>query len=182
MKYLSAFLCLFIMTASSVARAASDEWEDLFQELNKPDAQSAKQGQGDEPAKATEEPLTFAKPAESSTPQIQPADPTPVRSSSPQPELTPDVKALLAEDEPAAMDSEPADIAEAPAPVSPRRMEQKPLTQSEAGNLVDLNAARSMRNIDDLERRVADLEKDNRLLVEKIRNLTRTVDDLKRRR
>ena len=49
------------------------------------------------------------------------------------------------------------------------------------GELVNLNTSRAQAQIDQLVRQVADLERNKRLQDERIRNIERTVDDLKRR-
>ena len=48
--------------------------------------------------------------------------------------------------------------------------------------LVDLSKDMNKAKIDDLERRVRELERDNRAVNEKIRSLDYAVDDIKRRR
>ena len=49
------------------------------------------------------------------------------------------------------------------------------------GELVNLNTSRALVQIDELIRRVSDLERGKRSQDERIRNVERTVDDLKRR-
>ena len=176
-----ALILLFVLVTPRLIFA--DEWEDLFQELNKPKAnQNQGAGQQASPAAPKENaPLPTSKPmdledasqdksAESVNPVLTPDPTTPVPTKVEPPiknQLSPDVQAMLQDDEPVRQ---------------PRKVDTKPLTESDAGNLVNLNDSRALRKTDDLERRVLDLEKDNRLLVEKVRNLTRTVDDIKRRR
>ncbi len=47
--------------------------------------------------------------------------------------------------------------------------------------LVDLKLARALARIDVLERRIAGLERDSRFQDERIRNMDRTISDLRRR-
>lgn len=49
------------------------------------------------------------------------------------------------------------------------------------GELVNLNTSRALGQIDELVRRVSDLERAKRSQDERIRNVERTVDDLKRK-
>ena len=50
------------------------------------------------------------------------------------------------------------------------------------GKLINLEASRAAGRIDELQRRLSDLERDNRYLDDRIRALERTVDDLRRSR
>lgn len=59
---------------------------------------------------------------------------------------------------------------------------QKLMREKHKAELLNMNPLAMRASLRDLERRVLQLEKDNRLKDERIRNLDRSVDDLKRRR
>ena len=54
--------------------------------------------------------------------------------------------------------------------------------KNEEGALINLDASRASGRIDELQRRVSDLERDNRYQDDRIRSLERSVDDLRRSR
>lgn len=62
------------------------------------------------------------------------------------------------------------------------RAEEEIADLQSADGLVDLRASRNASKVEDLVRRVNDLERDSKSKTDRIRNLERTVDDLKRRR
>ena len=54
-------------------------------------------------------------------------------------------------------------------------------SEKKSGDLVNLSDFRSSSRLDDLSRRISDLERDARSQTDRIRNLERTVNDLQRR-
>ncbi len=54
-------------------------------------------------------------------------------------------------------------------------------SEKKSGDLVNLSDFRSSSRLDDLTRKISDLERDERSQNDRIRNLERTVNDLQRR-
>jgi hypothetical protein len=55
------------------------------------------------------------------------------------------------------------------------------VNKTPAGNLVDLDMNRSINRLEDLERRVSSIERNDRYTDDRLRSIDRDVDDIKRR-
>ena len=76
---------------------------------------------------------------------------------------------------------EPAETAPAEAPETARiKTPRTPVPSKD--ELINLESAFTKTRLDDLERRIVSIEREFRFLEEQVRNIDRSVDDLKRRR
>jgi len=73
------------------------------------------------------------------------------------------------------------EVQETAKPVARERQTRVPAASSNE-KLVDLDSSRAKTRIDDLERRVSQLERDQRFQDERIRNLDREINELRRRK
>ena len=171
----SAMILFFALLLAAPKVFASDEWEDLFAELNKDKSASettqTSSSTSNSSSASSNVKVTPVKTAEDSADDEDPfADPTPIAKSA---------SSMTAAKSNSVSKSPAAALVRPPAPVKSSGISD---SKTRTDFLVNTETSRMDSDIESLKRRMDDLERDNRLMTERIRNLDRSVDDLKRKR